>query len=224
MMTAMQLDLASALTAPWVRMHWRAMVEPLLTKDARRVTTVNDVDPADIRAAAGGDGEAYARVIGRYQETIARRMLRFTRDTQSLEELVHDVFVEAYFGLKGYRGDAPFEHWLQRIATRVGYRYWTERGRDSDRQSIQLHEPKADTKCQSLDDREEVVVALEKLPPRDRLVLTLLYLESRSVAEAADLAGWSESMVKVQAHRARRKLRTLLEQSRLAVAKENDNG
>jgi RNA polymerase sigma-70 factor (ECF subfamily) len=66
-----------------------------------------------------------------------------------------------------------------------------------------------------------VAVALEQLPPRDRLVLTLLYLESRSVAEAAELAGWSESMVKVQAHRARQKLRALLEQSRLADAKEN---
>ncbi len=58
---------------------------------------------------------------------------------------------------------------------------------------------------------EEVAVALEQLAPRDRLVLTLLYLESRSVAEAADLAGWSETMVKVQAHRARKRLRKLLE-------------
>ncbi len=57
-------------------------------------------------------------------------MTRFTRDERMLEELVHDVFVEAYFSLDGYRGDAPFEHWLQRIATRVGYRYWTRRGRE----------------------------------------------------------------------------------------------
>ncbi len=58
---------------------------------------------------------------------------------------------------------------------------------------------------------EEVAAALEQLAPRDRLVLTLLYLESRSVAEAADLAGWSETMVKVQAHRARKRFRKLLE-------------
>jgi RNA polymerase sigma-70 factor (ECF subfamily) len=58
---------------------------------------------------------------------------------------------------------------------------------------------------------DDVAAALEQLPPRDRLVLTLLYLESRSVAEAADLAGWSQTMVKVQAYRARGKLRKLLE-------------
>ena len=65
---------------------------------------------------------------------------------------------------------------------------------------------------------------LEKLAPRDRLVLTLLYLESRSVAEAADLAGWSESMVKVQAHRARKRFRNLLEESNRALAQGEVDG
>jgi RNA polymerase sigma-70 factor, ECF subfamily len=44
-------------------------------------------------------------------------------------------------------------------------------------------------------------------------VLTLLYLESHSVAEAAELAGWSQTMVKVQAYRARQKLRKLIDES-----------
>lgn len=170
----------------------------------------DDAVAADVQAAARGDGEAYARVIRGYQETIARRMLRFSRDPRVLEELVHDVFVEAYFALGGYRGDAPFEHWLQRIATRVGYRHWTQRHRQSASSDLRLHEPEAPGHVVRTDDRDEVAVALERLAPRDRLVLTLLYLESRSVAEAANLAGWSESMVKVQAHRARNRLRELL--------------
>ncbi len=103
----------------------------------------DDTINADLRAAADGDGDAYGRVIDRYQQTIARRMTRFTRDQRLLEELVHDVFVEAYFSLGGYRGDAPFEHWLQRIATRVGYRYWTRRGREPATVDVQLHEPES---------------------------------------------------------------------------------
>jgi RNA polymerase sigma-70 factor, ECF subfamily len=47
------------------------------------------------------------------------------------------------------------------------------------------------------------------LPPRDRLVLVLMYVDGRSVDEAAQLAGWSKTMIKVQAFRARRKLRAL---------------
>jgi RNA polymerase sigma-70 factor (ECF subfamily) len=50
---------------------------------------------------------------------------------------------------------------------------------------------------------------LEQLPPRDRLVLTLLHIEERSVAETAQMVGWSQVMVKVQAFRARKKLRDL---------------
>ena len=52
---------------------------------------------------------------------------------------------------------------------------------------------------------------LARLPPRDRLVLTLIYLDGCSVAEAAELTGWSQTMTKVQAHRARKKLKKLLE-------------
>jgi RNA polymerase sigma-70 factor (ECF subfamily) len=167
---------------------------------------------ADIRAATRGDGEAYSRIIERYQQMIARRMHRFTRDPAAIEELVHDVFVEAYFSLNKYRGDAPLEHWLQRIATRVGYKYWTRRQRLPVVSLTEgVHDPPAADENADDEAAEVIETALEKLPPRDRLILTMLYLESRSVAEAADFAGWSQTMVKVQAHRARKKLRKLIE-------------
>ncbi|MCC7476597.1 MAG: RNA polymerase sigma factor [Pirellulales bacterium] len=171
----------------------------------------------DVAASLQGDGAAFARVIERYQQVIARRMARFARDRALIEELTHDVFVEAYFSLHTYRGDAPLEHWLQRIATRIGYRYW-KRARRGDLVSLDrlALEPVAKTNddgsLQRLEQSEAVARILERLPPRDRLVLTLLYVESRSVTEAADLAGWSPTMIKVQAYRARRKFRRLYDQ------------
>ena len=53
---------------------------------------------------------------------------------------------------------------------------------------------------------------LARLAPRDRLVMTLMYLEQCTVAEIAQRTGWSESLVKVQAFRARRRLRRICEQ------------
>jgi RNA polymerase sigma-70 factor (ECF subfamily) len=50
---------------------------------------------------------------------------------------------------------------------------------------------------------------LSQLPPKDRLVITLLDLEEKSVKEISELTGWSPSLVKVRAFRARRKLRKL---------------
>jgi RNA polymerase sigma-70 factor (ECF subfamily) len=54
---------------------------------------------------------------------------------------------------------------------------------------------------------------LAQMPPRDRLVLTLRYLDQCDVAETAQRTGWTRTMVKVQTLRARNKLRKLLEQS-----------
>jgi RNA polymerase sigma-70 factor (ECF subfamily) len=162
---------------------------------------------ADVRASIRGDGDAYARIIRRFQDILARRMVRFARDAATVEELVHDIFVEAYFSLSKFRGDAPLEHWLQRIATRVGYRYWKKQRRF---QVVsfqpQLHDQASgDAPPATTEEMDRVGRALEQLSPRDRLVLTLLYIEDRSVAEAAELAGWSQTMVKVQAYRARKK-------------------
>ena len=59
-----------------------------------------------------GDPEAYRRLIERHQDHVARILWRFSRDRRTHEELVQDVFVEAYLSLGNYRGKAPFEHWL----------------------------------------------------------------------------------------------------------------
>ena len=52
---------------------------------------------------------------------------------------------------------------------------------------------------------------MSQLPPKDRLVISLLDLEEKSVKEIGELTGWSHSLVKVRAFRARRKLRKLAE-------------
>ena len=67
-------------------------------------------------------------------------MWRFTRDRVQWEELVHDVFVEAYLSLRSYRGEAPLLHWLRKIATRVGYRWWKHRNRQKVETSLELQD------------------------------------------------------------------------------------
>ena len=167
-------------------------------------------DWADVQGSVDGDHEAYARLVRRYQEPIAAYMQRFTRDQRQREELVHDVFVDAYFGLASYSGRAPLLHWLRRIATRVGYRYW--KGRQRRRREVALPESAGEMATQSngiesaRHAAEVVHRILAQLAPRDRLVMTLIYLESHSLAEVAELTGWSETMVKVQSHRARNRL------------------
>jgi RNA polymerase sigma-70 factor (ECF subfamily) len=167
-------------------------------------------DAADVQATLTGDGESYARLVRRHQPVVAAYLWKFSRDRQQWEELVHDVFVEAYFSLGQYAGRAPLVHWLKRIATRVGYRHWKARRRrqrevplpdDPDQILAVADDPEAAWQAGELVHR-----LLAELAPRDRLVMTLTYLEASSVAEIAALTGWSETMVKVQTHRARKRL------------------
>jgi RNA polymerase sigma-70 factor (ECF subfamily) len=175
-----------------------------------------EVDLEDVRGSRRGDPQAYRRLVERHQKHVARIMWRFSRNTQLHEELVQDVFVEAYLSLNGYRGDSPFAHWLARIATRVGYRYWKRQSRLENNRTFSLEQwPRVATQAESLRDAGEAGVLvhnlLAALPPRDRLVLTLRYLEGCSVAETAQRTGWTGTLVKVQTLRARKKLKKLLE-------------
>jgi RNA polymerase sigma-70 factor, ECF subfamily len=168
----------------------------------------------DLAKSRQGDGEAYARIVKNYQSQIARRMRLFARDPAIIEELVQEVFVNVYFSLAGFRGEGAFDAWLARIATRVGYRYWkTSRRRKSEVNcGDDWWQGLAEQRIDELDPRaaERLVQdLLGRLPPRDRLVLLLVYVEGHSTAEAARLAGWSQTMTKVQAFRARRRLRAL---------------
>jgi RNA polymerase sigma-70 factor (ECF subfamily) len=142
-------------------------------------------------------------------------MRAFAREPRVVEELSQEVFVEAYFSLRNYRGDGEFAAWLNRIATRVGYQYWRQRKRRS-RETVygkdwwQAIAKQPEERLDPARAAELVRVLLDQLPPRDRLVLLLLHVENRSIAEAARLAGWSQTMIRVQAFRARAKLRALL--------------
>ena len=195
--------------------------------EAESAHTCDADDLADIAEALDGDGDAYERLVRRHQDAIARQMWRFTRDSGQHAELVHDVFVQAYMSLSGYRRTAPFLHWLRTIAVRVGYRFWQRRKRDRRMVKGEGFETAlqfmgaSDGDMDARDAADLVHWALAQLPPRDRLVLTLQHLEERSVREIAELTGWSAAMVKVQAWRARAKFRKVMEQT---LDKEADHG
>jgi RNA polymerase sigma-70 factor (ECF subfamily) len=177
------------------------------------VETASQADKRDIRAALDGDGAAYGRLVQRYQEAVAGRMRRFTRDPHEHEELVQEVFVQAYFSLKSYKGRAPFLHWLRRIATRTGYRYWKEKSARPARVSLDAADMLALTapeRVSSFEAAETLSKMLALLSPEDRLVLTLHYFEDLDLQEIADQTGWRLTTVKVRAHRARKRLKKAL--------------
>ena len=193
----------------------RAVADPFFVVEDRRRGGSDAAQFEDIRQSRQGDSDAYRRLIERHQEQVSGILWRFSRDRTVHEELVQDVFVEAYMSLRSYRGKAPFEHWLSRIATRVGYRYWkqTARRRETENFTFEEWDQVPDGSAEQMDPSEAASLVhrlLAQLPPRDRLVLTLRYLEECDVAETARRMGWTRGMVKVQTLRAKKKLEKLI--------------
>lgn len=185
---------------------------------------MQDEDGLDIQHCLNGESDYYRRIVDRHQQRVAAMMWRFSREETVHEELVQEVFVQAYFSLSGWKASAPFSHWLSRIATRVGYRHWKQQDRERAHPTIPLQEwdlPAAGAvdsmepveMMEPADAAEYVHGLLAKLPARDRLVLTLRFIEDRSVKEVAELTSMSPTMVKVQTWRARKKLKKMLKKT-----------
>jgi len=178
----------------------------------------DESDRNDIAASLQGDGAAYARLVRRHEAAVTRQMAHYTRNPAELRELVQEVFVEAYRALPGYRPQAPFAHWLSRISSRAGYRHWKTLRRERER-TVPLEEWHERTLAAPVENRTPSEAAellyrlLERLPAKDRLVLTLMYFEECDVRAIAERMGWSQTLVKVRAFRARRRLKSMLEES-----------
>jgi len=158
-----------------------------------------------VEAARNGDDGAFGALVRRHQQRVFRLAGRFFRKREDVEDVAQETFLIAWEKLPSFRGEAPFEHWLTRLCLNCCY------GRL--RKKKVLEEPfSADVEAPSSspDARIEVQRLLRRLSVEDRFILLLLDGEGWSVAEIADKLGWSRVNVKVRAHRARKRLRALL--------------
>jgi RNA polymerase sigma-70 factor (ECF subfamily) len=163
-----------------------------------------------------GDDSAFAELTRRHKSRVFGVAARFARDPSEIDDICQDVFVQAYFKLRQFRGDSPFEHWLLRITTYKCYDYLRKRRRSGTAMSVDAmletgYEPVVSEPAEPHPELERLHAALAELSPKERLVITLLELEERTVQEIAELTGWSMSNVKVRAFRARATLRKLME-------------
>jgi RNA polymerase sigma-70 factor (ECF subfamily) len=146
---------------------------------------------------------------------------RYARRESEVEDIVQEVFIKAFQKLHSYRAEAPFEHWLMRLSVRTCYDFLRnhQRNRESaftdmtDQETDWLERFAADpdTAVETADAARDLVErVLSQLPPSARLILTLLEIEERSVKEISELTGWSISLVKIRAFRARAAMRKCL--------------
>lgn len=181
---------------------------------------ISGQEPTDeslVKAACGGDDGAFARLAGRHKRRVFTLAARFARDADELDDICQDVFIKVYDHLSAFRNDAPFEHWLTKIAVRVCHDALRSRRHEKlhtslDGMAVELPDCAGDSQSEVRQARQFLRYAMSRLSPDEQLIITLLELEEFSVREVSAATGWSESNVKVRAHRARQALKRVVEE------------
>ncbi len=174
-----------------------------------------------IKAVLEGDSASFEPLVAKYSPRVFATARRYARRESEIEDIVQEVWLKAFDKLKSFRGEAPFEHWLMRMAVRTCYDFLRGHQRNRESSFSEISEPEddwlerfvADPASAPEDaDAAKLLVdrLMEKLPPDARLVIQLLEIEDRSVKEIAEITGWSVPLVKVRAFRARGEMRKIL--------------
>jgi len=140
------------------------------------------------------------------------------------EDLAQEIFLKMFSRLEQYQGSVPFPHWVSRIAVTTCIDHLRAQQRRPEFRWADLSENEADmldavltnendtAPDDALEAHELVHKLLGQLKPDDRLVIQLLDLEQKTIAEISALTGWNQSLVKVRAFRARRKLQKMFQE------------
>src|SRR5580692_549711 len=174
-----------------------------------------------IAAVLQGDVASFEPLVQKYSPRVFATARRYARRESEVEDIAQEVWMKTFQKLSSFRGEAPFEHWLMRLAVRTCYDFLRGHQRNRESSFSELSEPEEDwlerfvaaPESASEDaDAAKLLVGkvLEKLSPSARLVITLLEIEDRSVKEIAEITGWSVPLVKVRAFRARAEMRKIL--------------
>ena len=163
-----------------------------------------------IQQTSGGSNSALAALFELHSALVHRVAYRLTLSADEAEDIVQDVFVGLPEALAAFDGRGTFEAWLRKVTVRVALmRLRSARRRNDTAHIAQLQ--RATSRTDRTLDRLALHAAMRELPNDLRVVFVLSDVEGYSHAEIARLLGILPGTSQVRLHRARRKLRALLE-------------
>jgi RNA polymerase sigma-70 factor (ECF subfamily) len=174
-----------------------------------------------IAAVLKGDTASFEPLVQRHSPRVFATVRRYARRESEIEDIAQEIWLKSFQKLATFRGDAPFEHWLMRLAVRTCYDFLRAHRRNREMAFSELTDSETDWLDRfavNPDDAGENAAAarqlvqrlLDQLSPSARMIITLLEIEDRTVKEIAELTGWSVPLVKVRAFRARAEMRKCL--------------
>lgn len=163
--------------------------------------------------------EGFDRLYRDHVDLIYRYAHRLCGETEAAKDLVQETFLNAYQGLKDFRGESKVSTWLYTIASRACIRMRRKRkGEPEHELSLEEFVPTSEGEfrlqipmdglspeeaLQNKELREALDQAINKLPKKYRMALALHDMEGLSAKEVGTIMGVNERAIKSRLHRAR---------------------
>jgi RNA polymerase sigma-70 factor (ECF subfamily) len=171
------------------------------------------------KAALADEPQGFDKLYRDHVDLIYRYAYRLCGEAESAKDLVQETFLNAYRGLKDFRGEAQISTWLYTIASRACMRMRRKRKGEPERElSLEEFVPTSEGEfrlqipidgltpeeaLQNKELREALDEAINKLPKKYRMTLVLRDMEGLSAKEVGAIMGLNERAVKSRLHRAR---------------------
>lgn len=165
--------------------------------------------------AQGGSQEAFARLAARWTPKLLAFAGRSLGTTEAAKDVVQDTWESAVRGLSRLDDPARFRAWIYAIAARKcadALRGKYRNARIAERAEA-MSAAAANTE-DGFNDHLDVAAALKRLPPDQRLAVSLYFGEDMNVSEVATITGVPEGTVKSRLFAARKALREVLGEER----------
>jgi RNA polymerase sigma-70 factor (ECF subfamily) len=197
-----------------------------------RRTEAGELPEAEaIRLAQGGDGAAFERLYQLHGRRVYALCLRMVGNTAEAEDLAQEAFLQLFRKIQTFRGESAFSTWLHRLAVNVvlmklrkknlpetSLEEATEPDEESGGPRKDIGGP--DILLSGSIDRVNLERAIEQLPPGYKTVFVLHDIQGYEHNEIAEIMGCSIGNSKSQLHKARMRLRELLQETERQRARD----
>lgn len=172
-------------------------------------------DEVIIQQCLEDDGNAFSLLVERYQNAVYGLCYHMVGNFADAQDLTQETFVRAYLELARVRDFARFARWLHRISVNV-CKMWLRDRKGADNIPLeavpQTEENFADSNspvkyAEAEELRLSITEAIASLSEKNRLAVTLYYIDGLSYGEIGDFLSVSPSAVKSRLHRARKELK-----------------
>lgn len=165
------------------------------------------------------DDSVFDRLYNQYHNDVFRFLIYLIRDRSQAEDLMHEVYVRVLRAYAGFEGKSTEKTWLFSIAKNVAidhFRKNSVRNKhafdkfDWEKSELVATDSLPDELVVLNEEMKELLTALDTCTGDQKMVIHMRFIHDLSIAESADILGWTEGKVKTTQHRAIAALRNKL--------------